>query len=61
MCACRLWDGYEATQAIRSRPDENKDVPVIALTADTSETLREQGAAYFTDIIIKPFEPSGAL
>ncbi len=52
-----VMDGYEATQAIRSRPDENKDVPVIALTADTSETLREQGAAYFTDIIIKPFDP----
>ncbi len=52
-----VMDGYEATRAIRAMPDGKKDVPIIALTADTAERLKENGASYFTDVLTKPFNP----
>ena len=52
-----IMDGYEATKIIRAMSDEMKELPIIALTADTSDRLKEQGIAYFTDVITKPFDP----
>ncbi len=55
-----LMDGYEATRLIRSLPDEAyKQMPIIALTADTIEDMEKHGeATLFTDVVTKPFDPA---
>ena len=53
-----VMDGYEATQRIQALEDPRKrQVPIIALTADTAYSLQAQGATYFTDVVTKPFDP----
>ena len=53
-----VMDGYQATQKIRElKNSSNSQIPIIALTADTSETLQHQQANYFADVITKPFRP----
>ncbi|MGB3589319.1 MAG: ATP-binding protein, partial [Tunicatimonas sp.] len=53
-----VMDGYQATQKIRElKNSSTSQIPIIALTADTSETLQHQQADYFTDVITKPFRP----
>ena len=52
-----VMDGYQATQIIRAMPNSKSQLPIIALTADTSDKLKEEGATYFTDVITKPFNP----
>jgi two-component system CheB/CheR fusion protein len=51
-------DGYEASRLIRGMDAPKCNVPIIALTADTSETMRSDKAAHFTDIVTKPFDPN---
>lgn len=51
-------DGYQATKAIKQMP-VRKDIPVIALTADTLNTIRQNpDSVYFSDFLIKPLEPA---
>lgn len=54
-----VMDGYQAAQAIRLLPGKNyEQVPIIALTADTTQEVEKHPeAALFTDVITKPFEP----
>ena len=54
-----VMDGYEATSKIRNLGEEKyKYLPIIALTADTRQDFRKiPEANYFTDIVIKPFDP----
>ena len=50
--------GYEAARTIKQMPSK-KDIPVIALTADTLNTIRQNpDSKYFSDFLIKPLEPS---
>ncbi len=53
-----VMDGYEATRLIRAMDARKQDLPIIALTADTSETVKSSKAAYFTDVVTKPFNPN---
>ena len=57
-----IMDGYQATEAIRSLPnDAYRQVPIIALTADTVEEIQKHAESpLFTDIITKPFIPEEA-
>ena len=54
-----VMDGYEATRQIRALPDNAyRQIPIIALTADTGqEVVAHAEAALFTDVITKPFDP----
>ncbi|PTB93359.1 hypothetical protein C9994_13120, partial [Marivirga lumbricoides] len=54
-----LMDGFEATQKIRSLEDEYyKNVPIIALTADVSENVKDDSlASGMDDYLSKPFRP----
>ncbi len=51
-------DGYEAAKKIRSLPGSHyAKIPIIALTADTTQELnKHKEASYFTDVLTKPFE-----
>ena len=50
-------DGYETTRRIR-KIDGYENIPVIALTADVSQKVRdEKNAGLFNEIIIKPVNP----
>lgn len=55
-----VMDGYEAARQVRNLPGEKyKHLPIIALTADTRQEFRKDcQSSYFTDIVIKPFDPS---
>ncbi len=57
-----VMDGYQATQAIRSLPDDaHRQVPIIALTADTVDEIKKHTESpLFTDVITKPFVPEDA-
>ncbi|WPP48391.1 chemotaxis protein CheB [Catalinimonas niigatensis] len=51
-------DGYEASEGIRKLGDKYKDMPIIALTADTTaEFNTDKRARYINDVITKPFSP----
>jgi PAS domain S-box-containing protein len=52
-----VMDGYQATQIIRELPGY-KNVPILALTADTAQELKKNPEyGLFTDLILKPVEP----
>jgi CheY-like chemotaxis protein len=56
-----VMDGYEAMAKIRARP-ENADLPVIVVTAQDSEGVRERClAAGASDYIVKPIEAAELL
>ena len=49
-------DGFEVTHWIRTQ-GQNPDVKIIALTAHTTDTIRQQcKAAGMDDYLAKPFE-----
>ncbi len=52
-------DGVSATRAIRSLPGACRDIPIIALTANTTSSEREQYLATgMTDCVTKPIRPA---
>lgn len=52
-------DGYEAAKVIRSFTDPRlKNIPIIALTADTAKDIKHENALVFTDVVTKPFNPN---
>ncbi len=51
-------DGYEASRLIRGMDAPKCDIPIVALTADTSEAMKSDKAAHFTDVVTKPFDPN---
>lgn len=52
-------DGYEAAKVIRSFADPAlRNIPIIALTADTAGDLRNENTHAFTDVVTKPFNPN---
>ncbi|MBF0226554.1 MAG: response regulator [Desulfobacterales bacterium] len=52
-------DGYEATQAIRSLNEQNKTLPIIAMTAHAMEEDKQKCFAFgMNDYITKPIEIS---
>jgi len=53
-----VMDGYHATQAIRTRKDQLKNIPIIALTANAmSGDAQKCLDAGMNDYISKPFDP----
>ena len=52
-----IMDGYEATRRIRALPGKKKLTPIIALTADTTKHVEENGTLHFTEVLLKPFDP----
>ena len=60
-CQMPVMDGYEATQKIR-HPDSkvlNRDIPIVAMTANTMEGDREKCLAVgMNDFIAKPINPN---
>jgi CheY-like chemotaxis protein len=60
-CQMPVMDGYEATQKIRHSQSEvlNRDIPIIAMTANSMEGDREKClAAGMNDFISKPINPN---
>ena len=51
-------DGYKATEAIRSLPDENKvNIPIVAMTANAFEEDRKMALSKgMNDHIAKPID-----
>lgn len=57
-----ILDGYEATRMIRSTPNQNAKVPILALSAHAGDHVRNQCLeAGMNDIIIKPIHRSSFL
>lgn len=53
-----VMDGFEATRRIRSRPDERRLIPIVALTAAAMPEERDRArAAGINAYVTKPFEP----
>ena len=54
-----VMDGFEATQTIRGSNNENKNVPIVALTASTFLSKKRLALkAGMTDFLSKPFTPN---
>ena len=54
-----IMDGFEATQAIRGSTNENRNTPIIALTASTFLSKKRLALkAGMTDFLSKPFTPN---
>ncbi len=45
-------DGFEVIQALRSREDELRDIPIIVVTADASPGLEDQVLATGADAVL---------
>jgi CheY-like chemotaxis protein len=59
-CMMPVMDGYQATKAIRTglAGDNNKHIPVVALTADAMSGSEEKcRAAGMDDYMTKPLDP----
>ncbi len=57
-----IMDGYEATRRIRNEENLNKKSPIIALTASTISSKKDQAIKIgMTDYIPKPFAPAQLL
>lgn len=55
-------NGFDATKAIRALPSEYSKVPIIAMTANVSESDRQQCLATgMDDFVPKPFDPAKLL
>lgn len=55
-------DGYDATIAIRNLPNQTKNIPIMALTADvTAIDVEKCKTTGMNDYISKPFEPEDLL
>jgi CheY-like chemotaxis protein len=46
--------GIEVAATVRGSPGPNRDVPIVAVTGDTSRTLREYQALGFDGLVEKP-------
>lgn len=54
-----LMDGFEASQVIRSRENQNQNIPIIALTASTFLSKKRLALkAGMSDFLSKPFTPN---
>ena len=54
-----IMDGFEATQVIRSRNNQNKGIPIVALTASTFLSKKRLALkAGMSDFLSKPFTPN---
>jgi len=54
-----VMDGFEATQIIRSRPNQNQNIPIVALTASTFLSKKRLALkAGMSDFLSKPFTPN---
>jgi two-component system, sensor histidine kinase and response regulator len=51
-----VMDGFDSTRKIRELPGY-LHTPIIALTADISERVKQTGSGLFTDITTKPVDP----
>lgn len=50
-------DGYDATRAIRNLGGDNREIPILALTAESLPRLRDTClAAGMNDVILKPLD-----
>lgn len=55
-------NGYEATKAIRQLGNANSDIPIVALTASTLSSKRNEALdAGMSDFLAKPFNPDQIL
>ncbi len=53
-----IMDGYEATNFIRTKPNQNKEIPIIALTASTLLSKKQHALnSGMSDFLSKPFNP----
>ena len=51
-------DGYEVTQIIRSNSEKNKNIPIVALSADIYSNVHDKIiASGMDDFVSKPFKP----
>jgi two-component system, sensor histidine kinase and response regulator len=59
-CQMPEMNGYEASRAVRKLDSSNRDVPIIALTADVIEGVQDRCfAAGMNDFLSKPVDSAG--
>jgi len=61
-CQMPIMDGFEATKLIRKLGNQNADIPIVAVTANTNMGDRESCLAVgMNDYIKKPFNQSALI